>query len=137
MSDDPSYDQVNQITMANGSDPKKLQKDICFITKSVIENNILHFEITYSGGCKKHEFELVVWDYFFVTENDIQAKIVLSHDSNGDTCKSIIKKDLYFDLSPLKLQFQKFFQKRSGNITLLIDGMNVKYEFWKCTDSGS
>jgi hypothetical protein len=129
VSDDSSYDQVNQIIMANGSDPKKLQKDMCFIMKLVVENNILHFEITYSGGCTKHRFELVVWDYFFVTENDIQAKIFLSHDSHGDTCKSIIKKDLNFDLSPLKLEFQKFFQKRSGSTTLLIDGMNVKYEF--------
>jgi hypothetical protein len=123
------HDQQNKIILANKSDQEKWKKDVHFMTASRVEQSNLFLTVTYSGGCKKHNFELVAWNYFIIKPNEIQANILLSHDSNSDFCKSIIKKELSFDLSPLKSEYQKFFQSTSGTIALLLDNLKVRYEF--------
>jgi hypothetical protein len=124
-----SQDQVNKIILANKSDQQKWKKDMHFITTSRVDKDNLFLTLTYSGGCKEHNFELVAWNYFVKKPNEVQANILLSHDSNSDFCKSIIKKELSFDLSPLKSEYQKFFLSRLGTIALLLDNLKIRYEF--------
>ena len=124
-----SPDEHNKIILANKSDPEKWKKDPHFITKSRVEKSNLLLSLTYSGGCKEHKFELVAWNYFVRRPNEIQADILLSHDSNSDSCKAIIKEELCFDLSPMKSEYQKFFQSTTGTIVLLLQNSKIRYEF--------
>jgi hypothetical protein len=124
-----SPDQQNKIILANKSDRKKWKKDTYFINKSRVEKTNLFLTVTYSGGCKEHNFELVAWNYFVMKPNEIQADILLSHDSNSDSCKAIIKKELCFDLSPLNSEYHKFFQSTTGTMVLLLEDSKIRYEF--------
>lgn len=129
MPETTSRDQQHKIILARQSDPGKWKKDVHFITASRVEKSNLFLSVTYSGGCKEHKFELVACKYFVRKANEIQADILLSHDSNSDSCKAIIKKELCFDLSPLKLEYHKFFQSTSGTIALVLEDLKVRYEF--------
>jgi hypothetical protein len=124
-----SPDQQTKIILANKSDREKWKKDTHSITASRVEKSNLFLTLTYSGGCKEHKFELVAWNYFVIKPNEIQADILLSHDSNSDFCKSIVKTELCFDLSPLESEYQKFFQSASGTIALLLNNLKLRYEF--------
>jgi hypothetical protein len=129
MSNNTSSGQQDKIILANKSDRERWKKDIYFITTSRVEKSNLFLSVTYSGGCKEHNFELVAWNYFIMKPNEIQADILLSHDSNSDSCKAIIKKELCFDLSPLNSEYYKFFQSTSGTIVLLLEDLKLRYEF--------
>lgn len=129
MTNAPSQNHLNKIILTNKSERKEWKKDMHFITASRVEKGNLFLTVTYSGGCKEHNFQLVAWNYFVIKPNEIQANILLSHDSNFDFCKSIINREISFDLSPLKSEYQKFFQSSSGTIALLLDDLKVRYEF--------
>jgi hypothetical protein len=62
-----------------------------------ISNGYLTVDVTYSGGCETHTFELC---YEPVTANE-EATLHLSHDDNGDACDSVVSESLVFDLYPL------------------------------------
>ena len=122
-------DKVNKIILANESEQEKWKRDLHFITASRVEKNNLFLTVTYSGGCKEHNFELLALNHFTIKQNEIHANILLSHDSNSDSCKAIINKELSFDLSPLESEYEKSFQSRSGSIVLLLEHMKLRLEF--------
>jgi hypothetical protein len=124
--------QQDKIILAKGSDLGRWKKDDYYITESRVEkgnNNLLFLSVTYTGGCKEHNFELVAWNYFIMKPNEIQADILLSHDSNSDSCKAIINKELCFDLSPLNSEYHKLFKSTSGTIVLQLEDLKIRYEF--------
>ena len=59
------------------------------------------FDVSYSGGCAEHFFELVSTGAFSPTYPP-EVEISLKHNKNGDACRSIIDTKLYFDLKPLQ-----------------------------------
>lgn len=87
-----------------------------------IENNI-QINISYTGGCKSHDFNLVV-DRKVISELTNDANLILSHNDNGDRCKRIVNEKLVFDLSPLvRLKDVKDLNKV---LKLSIDGRSVE-----------
>jgi hypothetical protein len=60
-------------------------------------------DVSYSGGCEEHEFRLESRGNFTSTYPP-EVDITLKHNSNGDRCRGIMDKKLWFDLSPLKYQ---------------------------------
>ena len=70
--------------------------------------NILHFNVSYGGGCRNHEFQLIATS--FMESNPVQVNILLSHEDNDDPCDMWITEDLGFDLSPLKKSWQYLWQ---------------------------
>jgi hypothetical protein len=125
----PFHGRVTRIILSSKSDQREWKKDAILFTRPRIEKNNLFLTVMYSGGCKEHHIELLAGDYFVINPNEIQANILLSHDSNSDFCKSMIKKELCFDLSPLKSEYQNYFQRRSGSIVLLLGKLKLCYEF--------
>lgn len=65
-----------------------------------LENLLLSIEVSYSGGCKQHVFNLY-WDRFMAKSIPPLVTLYLVHNSNEDRCEALIKEKLTFDISPL------------------------------------
>ena len=70
--------------------------------KSAEQNgDILILDVSYSGGCADHEFELVSnGNYKATYPPELQIKLL--HNSNGDGCRGMIDKKLYFNIQPFQ-----------------------------------
>jgi hypothetical protein len=99
-------------------------KRVPYIIKSVqLFENEIQINISYTGGCKTHDFQLVVnRNSFSKLTKDINLN--LSHNDNDDRCKRIVNEKLAFDLSPL-LQLINT-QDLKNDTKLFIDGRFVE-----------
>ena len=68
------------------------------ILKTSIEGNILTIEVSYSGGCNEHEFQLY-FDGTYMKSLPPKVNFILTHDDKGDVCRSMVEKKLNFDIS--------------------------------------
>ncbi len=57
-------------------------KDPFIINKVRLFKNILYFNISYSGGCIKHDFQLIASS--FMESDPVQVNVLLSHENNDD-----------------------------------------------------
>ena len=87
------------------------------IEECIIKTDILYLNITYIGGCKNHNFGLVI-SSSFLESNPVQALSLLIHDANNDTCESIITEVISFNLSPLKEEYKQIYSVETGTIIL-------------------
>ena len=86
------------------------------IKSATIARNILSLNISYTGGCKEHSFELIS-NGLYAKSLPPQITTYLKHQSNDDTCEKIIEKTITYDIS--KLQYP-------GQHTLLIKIITFK-----------
>jgi hypothetical protein len=70
-----------------------------------IKDDCLHLRISYSGGCKEHDFALV-WSGAMSKSLPPQLVLELGHNSHEDMCEAIKTTDQYFDLKDLKFPGQ-------------------------------
>ncbi len=63
--------------------------------------DFLQIDVSYSGGCEEHEFNLVSNGKFTPTY-PVELEIHLEHNANGDRCRSLIDKRLFFDVTPFQ-----------------------------------
>ncbi|MFK8046468.1 MAG: hypothetical protein AB8B72_13310 [Crocinitomicaceae bacterium] len=82
-----------------------------------LQGNVLQLDISYSGGCEEHNFELV-GSAFIMKSSPPKRIIKLYHHKNEDNCRELIFETLYFDISKLAyhsgeiiLQIEQFKQK--------------------------
>ena len=94
-----------------------------------LEDGLLQINVTFSGGCEKHVFDLIGMTSF-MESNPVQVNVVLSHN-NTDPCDSIVNESLTFDLSPLKELWQQYYHSDSGTIIIWFEGWeeSILYEF--------
>ncbi len=71
------------------------------IDTSLISSNLLTLVVSYSGGCRHHEFRLF-GSRSIIKTNPPQASIFLSHNANGDVCRKVSIDTLVYNLCPLK-----------------------------------
>jgi hypothetical protein len=72
------------------------------INKVEIVGNYMIFEVSYSGGCAKHDFELV--GSSMVSKSNPPTRVIqLQHNNHNDKCKAIITEKLKFSISVLAL----------------------------------
>lgn len=71
--------------------------DIISVT---IEKNVMILKVSYSGGCEKHEFKLIGSK---LIQKSLPPKrgIMLYHNNNGDSCRSIVEEELRFNITNL------------------------------------
>lgn len=93
----------------------------------IIEDSII-LNVSFSGGCREHEFKLIAKDYFGDSKSP-KAKLLLSHNSNFDPCERYITDERSFNLLPLKYEFIKMLGTEHGTIRLLLDEKEVVYDF--------
>ena len=67
------------------------------ILNASIEGNTINLEVSYSGGCQPHEFNLVGSAMISKSMPPIRS-VVLVHKANNDMCKKQIIETLRFDI---------------------------------------
>lgn len=88
--------------MPFGQKIDELPSDPLIIQSITLENGCLKIKLGYSGGCEKHELDMVQMPLLCATPPLPQPIFYLVHDSNGDRCEAFITEELTFDLKPLK-----------------------------------
>lgn len=74
------------------------------VENASLEGDILSIDISYSGGCEDHEFDL----YFngaYMKSLPPKANLFLKHNANGDACRSMIKQTLRFNIKKVKASY--------------------------------
>jgi len=90
-----------------------------------VVGNTLFMEVSYSGGCKDHSFQVIGSPMIAKSMPPIRSVQVL-HNGNGDKCRAVEGKTLEIDLSNLAYQ-----QTAGSEIYLTFEGWKerVKYTF--------
>ena len=97
------------------SDPYELEIDGDHAP--VIENDTLTLTVSYSGGCKIHDFTLVT-DGSFMGSDPVRLVVALTHDDNDDACEAYPTDHYVFDLTSIKTLYQQDYETDEGSITL-------------------
>jgi hypothetical protein len=92
-----------------------------FVVEEVtIQGDIIAFTLSYSGGCKPHDFQLV--STTFQGSDMPQVFAQLFHNNNNDSCEQWITEVRVFDLTPLKELYFNTYHTRCGTIVMnLVD----------------
>ncbi len=64
------------------------------------EGDYLKVNLSYSGGCKSHGFE-IIWDGIIYTDAPCFINFLIIHDGNGDTCEANITETIDINLMEL------------------------------------
>ncbi|MFT5600494.1 MAG: hypothetical protein ACI9N1_000729 [Flavobacteriales bacterium] len=74
------------------------EKNHAFTVNSAkMDGHILYVEVSYSGGCEEHKFELHT-NRMFMKSMPPKLGVFLKHDNGGDNCEAIETKTLQFDM---------------------------------------
>lgn len=87
--------------------------DMFRLDSAYVDGDSLHLQISYSGGCRRHEFAL--WRLMPGSELPQQVSLMLSHEDNGDMCEAWITEWLVFSLKPIR-------ERGKREITFLLRG---------------
>lgn len=101
------------------------------VNSAAVDGHRLIISISFSGGCRRHDFTLVISPTF--RESDpVQLPAVLAHDANGDTCEAYPTESHVFDLALIRTRYRQFYGPGPGKVVLHIEGMSgehLVYEF--------
>jgi len=64
------------------------------------EKDILLINLSYSGGCKPTEFE-IIWDGIVYVDEPCHMNLLLVNNQNGDLCEAFITETIVVDLKEL------------------------------------
>lgn len=100
----------------------EIKKDIVptNINKAYIKNDMIYFEVSYSGGCEEQSFELI-GDFYLVKTMPPKRILQLVRNNKGDACRELITQTLKFDLSEVIYN-----NDYSQEIIFLIEGTNFE-----------
>jgi hypothetical protein len=116
----PDPDGVIPTTMVSQIDTADWRIDPFALLEAAIDGDTLRLQVGYGGGCRDHEFQLVISGAFMESE-PVQTMALLTHDDDDDPCDAFILTWLLADLTPLKTEWQSAYQRQSGTIVLHLD----------------
>ncbi len=90
------------------------------LNAATITGDTLTLNVSYSGGCKRHDFTLVV-AAAFMESLPVQLSVTLAHDANDDTCEAFPTEDYHFALGAIKTLYQKAYGQGAGTIVLRLE----------------
>jgi hypothetical protein len=70
------------------------------IDTTFINHHTAFIDISYSGGCELHNFELI-HEFIFCGTPPVHIQLILSHNKNNETCEALMEQSLCFDISSL------------------------------------
>jgi hypothetical protein len=76
------------------------ENDNYSIVNAFIDGNILNLDVTYSGGCKTHNFELI-GSNMVAKSLPPQRNVLLVHHANGDDCRELMGERIKFNIQNL------------------------------------
>ncbi|NOQ70737.1 MAG: hypothetical protein GQ574_01975 [Crocinitomix sp.] len=120
---EPDADKPEDTNVLKGvlvTDMSTYGSDPIGITSVVIDKNKMRIGIKYSGGCKKHEFELL--GHKMISKSiPPQRSIRLFHHADKDDCRELIEEIIVFDISA--------FAVGEGEVTLRLDGWETPLSY--------
>ena len=90
------------------------QTDPFQVDTAWVRGNVLLLNVTYSGGCQEHVFELQS-DLKYMKSMPPKLPVFLQHNGNRDHCRSMERKELAFDISGMKYAGGKTVMLRINN----------------------
>lgn len=127
-------DPVERIYTGNvfiGDAGDRFGTDEYALNSATITDDTLNISVSYSGGCKDHEFTLIASEGFHESD-PVQLPIAIAHNANGDPCEAYPTENYRFDLTPIKTMYQEAYRQEAGTIILRLkdapDGELI-YEF--------
>ncbi len=105
--------------------------DPYFVNSAAVDGHGLTIEVSYAGGCRRHDFTLVI-SKTFLESDPVQLRAVLAHEANGDACEAWITESIDFDLALVRTRYQGFYGPGAGTVVLLVAGVSgddLVYEF--------
>lgn len=93
------------------------------IRNAKIDGNKLILDISYSGGCQEHHFDLIGNEAISKSLPPIRT-IHLVHTGEQDLCKAMIMKTLEFDIRGLAYQ-----QEKGSEIVLKLEGWDGELRY--------
>ena len=118
----------SNVVVADGRDRGD---DAYVVNSAAVDGQGLTIEVSYAGGCRRHDFTLVI-SKTFLESDPVQLPAVLAHEANGDACEAWITEPLDFDLALVRTRYQQFYGPGSGEVVLRITGVSgddLVYEF--------
>lgn len=94
----PTTMDIVKVTAEIGTLEKDVVSDPITIDAVEIRMNIMYIDVTYSGGCEKHEFRVVGSPMISKSMPAIRS-VQLVHNANGDSCREQkkVKLEVYID----------------------------------------
>jgi len=114
--------------------PSSIQVDQFDLNTAEFSADTLELNVSYSGGCYDHSFNLFMSPPVFMESNPVQANLYLRHRGFDDPCDAIVSTDLKFDIKsvvgfyyamygshdPIIFNIYDYFEDQPGDkITLL------------------
>jgi hypothetical protein len=97
--------------------------DLIQITDVSVKGNIMSINVSYSGGCQEHSFQLIGSANIAKSLPPIRS-VKLVHNANGDACRELKEDILEFDITDLA------YVKTSGSVIYLtINGWKDRIEY--------
>ena len=118
----------SNVVVADGRDRGD---DAYVVNSAAVDGHGLTIEVSYAGGCRRHDFTLVI-SKTFLESDPVQLRAVLAHEANGDACEAGITESLDFDLALVRTRYQEFYGPGAGEVVLRITGVSgddLVYEF--------
>ena len=93
--------KYHKTLIINSSIPYSTELHKVRILNTKIIDDILQIKIEYSGGCEKHDFNLIFNE---IWKKSMPPKITLflEHKDGNDKCKALVNEVLKFDIKKLK-----------------------------------
>lgn len=108
----------NEIILFHNSPGPDFYNNFAIIDTASITGDTLILVVSYSGGCRTHDFRLF-GSRSIIKTNPPQAEIYLSHNFNADMCEAWMTEIIKFDLTPLKNYYLQTFDN-TGHLLLRI-----------------
>lgn len=97
-----------------------------YLDSASVAGDTLTIKTNYGGGCSEHYFMLIMRSKSMTRGNPAIVDLYLRHYGNTDFCQALVHRQLKFDLSPLKAEFQSM-QASSGSIIINVLGYRGRY----------
>lgn len=89
------FDTLNSNRVLNISEGDEIK-----INSGKKNGDFLELSVSYSGGCKLHNFE-IIWDGVVYTNNPCNLNLLLIHSESNDTCEAYITETILVNLKEL------------------------------------
>ncbi len=101
--------------------PDSIQLDRFDLNSITISGDEITLNLSYSGGCEEHEFELFMSPGSFMESNPVQANLFLRHNDKDDACDAYLTTEVTFDLSRVAELYQQFYGQKDEIILNVFD----------------
>lgn len=119
-SDDLAPDEIQMGAVVIDNAVEEWGVDEYVLNSATITDDTLEINVSYGGGCEKHQFTLVS-PGVFLESFPVQLRLSLAHNANNDSCEAWLTDDYHFDLSAIKTLYQTAYQQEAGTIILLLE----------------